>query len=73
MNVVAHDPEIELTVSITPDVRVTPGRAEAPTATLEGPAVALVEGLSFRGPPPAIDDEHRWMITGLDEAFDLAG
>ena len=48
-------------------------RGEAPGGALHltGPAVELVEGLSFRGPLPCqVADEHRWLLNGLAEVFE---
>jgi len=73
LRVRAHDPAIELTVVIGPEVIVQPGATRDATATIDGDAVDLVEGLSFRAPMPSIADEHRWMVTGLDEVFEVAG
>jgi uncharacterized protein (TIGR03083 family) len=41
--------------------------------TLTGGAVDLLEALSIRTPlQQSIPDEHRWMLTGLAEVFDVA-
>jgi uncharacterized protein (TIGR03083 family) len=68
--VVAHQPDLELSVEIGEAVRVRRGRDDRADATIEGGAVELVEGLSVRGPPLEIDDRQRWLLSGLDEAFD---
>jgi len=71
LGVVAHQPDLELSVEIGELVRVRCGRDDRADATIEGRAVDLVEGLSLRGPAPAIAEEHRWLLSGLDEAFDV--
>jgi uncharacterized protein (TIGR03083 family) len=71
LNVIGHDPEISLTAAVGSEVVVRPGLAENATVTLEGEAVDLVEGLTCRVPAPEVAAEHRWLITGLAEAFDV--
>jgi uncharacterized protein (TIGR03083 family) len=70
LHVVVHDPEIELTAVVGPSVKVVPGRVGTATATIEGDAVDVVEALSVRAPAVAIAEEHRWLVDGLDVAFD---
>ena len=38
--------------------------------TIEGNAVQLLEALSLRAPRLPIAEKHRWLLAGLDEAFD---
>lgn len=41
--------------------------------TLTGETVALLEALSLRLPlAQSIPDEHRWLLSGLAEVFDVA-
>lgn len=69
--VVATDPEVRLAVEVGDVVVVRPGDAPAGTPCLEGPAVDLVEALSFRGPfPRELAAEDRWLLGGLGEVFD---
>jgi uncharacterized protein (TIGR03083 family) len=70
LGVVAHEPDLELVVEIGEVVRVRRGLDPRADATIEGSAVELVEGLSLRGPAPRIGGEHRWLLSGLDDAFD---
>jgi uncharacterized protein (TIGR03083 family) len=70
LGVIGHDPEIELTVEADSEVTVHLGVPEHADATIEGDAVRLVEALSLRAPTLAIAAEHRWLLAGLDEAFD---
>jgi hypothetical protein len=44
---------------------------ESAAVTLEGDAVELIEALTCRVPAPEVAAEHRWLITGLAEAFDV--
>jgi uncharacterized protein (TIGR03083 family) len=71
LGLIAHEPDFELSVEVGEVVRVRRGLDDRADATVEGPAVDLLEGLSLRGPPPAIAAEHRWLLSGLDEAFDV--
>ncbi len=68
--VIAHHPEITLHVDQDEVVRVRRGLLRSSAPTVEGDAVRLAEGFSRRGPQPAITDEDRWLIAGLEEAFD---
>jgi uncharacterized protein (TIGR03083 family) len=72
VNVIGHDPELKLTAAVGGEVVVRPGLADGATVTLEGDTVALIEALTCREPPPEVAAEHRWLITGLAEAFDGA-
>jgi uncharacterized protein (TIGR03083 family) len=67
----ATDPEVTFVVEVDGAVHARPGPAPTGSLQLAGPAVELVEGLSFRGPMPCpIDDEHRWLMGGLARVFD---
>ena len=70
LGVIGHDPEIKLTVRAGRVVTVHPGVPDDADATIEGDAVQLVEALSLRAPELAIAEKHRWLLAGLDEAFD---
>ncbi len=83
LRVTATDPAIDFavdfvveTTAATPDqsgnVVVHSFDDRPTTAAIRGDAVALIEGLSFRGERPAIEAQHRWLIEGLDRVFDLA-
>lgn len=68
----ATDPDVVVVVDAGSTVTVrlggTPGEPH-----LRGPAVDLVDALSFRAPfPTPIDDEHQWLVGGLAVAFDRA-
>jgi uncharacterized protein (TIGR03083 family) len=67
----ATDPEVAFVVEVDGAVHARPGPAPAGSLRLTGPAVELVEGLSFRGPMPCpVDDEHGWLMGGLAQVFD---
>ncbi len=67
----ATDPEVSLAVDVGATVVVRPGGATAPPC-LTGPAVDLVEGLSFRRTVrPDVTPSDAWMFGGLAEAFDV--
>ena len=70
LGVIGHDPEIKLTVQAGRVVTVHPGIPDNADAAIEGGAVQLVEALSLRAPGLAIEGKHRWLLAGLDEAFD---
>lgn len=71
----ATDLDLQVVVELGPTAVVrTTSAASAPpdgAVVLRGPAVGLVEALSFRGPfPEALDPDSAWMFGGLAEAFD---
>ena len=70
LNVIGHEPEISLTAAVGNEVVVRPGLAETAAVTLEDSTVELIEALTCRVPAPEVAAEHRWLITGLAEAFD---
>ena len=70
LGVIGHDPEIKLTVQAGRVVTVHPGIPDDADATIEADAVQLVEALSLRAPRLAIAQKYRWLLAGLDEAFD---
>jgi uncharacterized protein (TIGR03083 family) len=71
--VVVTDPDASFLVEIGDTVTVTDGAAPAGTPVLRGPAIGVLEALSFRGPfPESLPAEDRWLVSGLDAVFDLA-
>ena len=71
--VAATDPSIAFTVRAGPTVTVTSAPAQNGAAVLEGDAVALVEGLTFRAPlVHGLAASDLWLLGGLDEVFDTA-
>jgi uncharacterized protein (TIGR03083 family) len=70
LGVIGRHPEIELTVEAGSEVTVHLGVPEDADATIEGDAVQLLEALSLRAPRLPIAEKHRWLLAGLDEAFD---
>jgi uncharacterized protein (TIGR03083 family) len=68
----ASDPDVHVVVDIVGDgVVVHDGEPSNEPLRLTGPAVELLEGLSFRAPlHQTVDDEHRWLFDGLGKAFD---
>jgi len=72
LGVIGHDPDVTLTVEVGTEVTVYPGVRASADAIIEADAVRLLEALSLRGPALPIADEHRWLLGGLDEAFDSA-
>lgn len=70
----ATGPEVQFMVETGSSVVVWQGPARPATPRLTGPAVDLVEGLSFRAPLPAqLTGEDQWLVTGLATAFDRTG
>jgi uncharacterized protein (TIGR03083 family) len=64
-------PDLRFVVDVGESIRVHDGEAPVEALRLTGPAVELLEGLSFRGPLPCpVADEHRWLLRGLAEVFD---
>jgi uncharacterized protein (TIGR03083 family) len=67
----ATQPSIQLVVEVGPSVRVREGDAPEGALRLTGPAVDLLEALSFRGPLPCpVPGDQRWLLEGLAEVFD---
>jgi uncharacterized protein (TIGR03083 family) len=75
--VLATDPDVTFVVEVDGCVVVRDGEADevdASTPRLEGPAVELVEGLSFRVPlRHDLAGDDQWLLGGLDAVFDQAG
>ena len=64
-------PDLAFVVEVGDEVVVRGGDAPAGALVLRGPAVPLLEALSYRGPLPcAVADEHRWLLSDLAEVFD---
>ncbi len=73
LGVVATDPDLSFVVEAGTSVVVVAGPAAGDAPCLEGDAVTLVEGLSFRGPlEHDLVDDDRWLLGGLAEVFDVA-
>jgi uncharacterized protein (TIGR03083 family) len=70
--VVGTDPDVVAVLDIGDDtVTVGGGPVPAGAVVLEGPSVALLEGLSLRAPfPRPLAERDAWMLTGLAVAFD---
>jgi uncharacterized protein (TIGR03083 family) len=68
----ASDPDVRVVVDIVGDgVVVHDGEPSIEPLRLTGPAVDLIEGLSYRAPlRQTVADEHRWLFDGLGTAFD---
>ena len=66
-------PSMSAVVEVGDRVHVRTTSDTSPAVTLTGGAVALLEALSIRMPlQQSIPEEHRWMLTGLAEVFDVA-
>ena len=73
LTVVATDPEVSFVVDVGPTVVVSEAPAPTDGPRLVGDAVALVEGLSFRGPlDHYLDEPDQWLVGGLGQVFDVA-
>jgi uncharacterized protein (TIGR03083 family) len=69
----ATEPEVQLVVEVGASVVVRDGAAPHDALVLGGPAVALLEALSFRAPLPCpVPDDAAWLLSGLAEVFDQA-
>ncbi|HET6727996.1 MAG TPA: maleylpyruvate isomerase family mycothiol-dependent enzyme [Jiangellaceae bacterium] len=67
----AADPDVRFLVDVGESVVVRAGDVPAGALCLTGPAVELLEALSFRGPLPCpVADDMRWLLSGLAAAFD---
>ena len=80
LDVQAADPDLRVLVEVGPTVVLhdgssgSTGSSGATTVTLAGPAVELVEALSFRVPLTAtLDPADRWVLGDLGQVFDQAG
>jgi uncharacterized protein (TIGR03083 family) len=71
ISVEATNPDLQFVVEVGESVVVRAGEAPADALRLTGPAVGLIEALSFRGPLPCpVADDDQWLIGGLAEVFD---
>lgn len=67
----ATDPDVRLVVETGESVVVRTGEAPDAAPCLTGPAVELVEALSFRAPLPCpVPPADSWLLAGLAEVFD---
>jgi uncharacterized protein (TIGR03083 family) len=66
-------PDIAFTVDVGDRVKVRLGAQPDATAFVKGEAVDLVEGFSCRGPHPQVAEDHRWLVDGLHQVFDVSG
>jgi uncharacterized protein (TIGR03083 family) len=67
----ATGPDVRFVVEVGESVVVHDGAAMGDALRLTGPAVELLEALSFRAPLPcAVPDGQRWLLGGLAEVFD---
>jgi uncharacterized protein (TIGR03083 family) len=67
----AADPDDRFVVEVGDAVVVRDGEPPSGAARLAGPAVELLEALSFRVPlPHPLADEDQWLLGGLAEVFD---
>ena len=71
IEVEATSPDVRFVVEVGESVVVHDGDAPSDALRLTGPAIELVEALSFRVPMPcSVPDERRWLLSGLAEVFD---
>lgn len=67
------DPDNHVVVELGTAAVVHHGEAYDDAFRLAGPSAELVDALSSRGPFPCdVDDDARWMLSGLPTAFDQA-
>jgi uncharacterized protein (TIGR03083 family) len=67
----ATHPDTQLVVEVGAAVRVREGEVPDGALRLTGPAVDLLEALSFRGPLPCpVPADQAWLLEGLAEVFD---
>ena len=73
LSVAATDPDVAFVVDVGPTVVVSDLSAPGGGACLDGDAVALVEGLSFRSPlNHRLAEPDRWLLGGLGQVFEVA-
>lgn len=66
-------PDVSASIDVADCVHVCSPAEDGADVTLTGRAVALLEAFSVRLPfEQSIPDEHRWMLAGLAEVFDVA-
>lgn len=67
----ATDPDVQLVVEVGDSILIRSGPAPADALHLTGPAVDLLEALSFRSPIPCpVPESHQWLMAGLAQVFD---
>jgi uncharacterized protein (TIGR03083 family) len=66
-------PALAFTVDVGEQVNVRLGAQPDATALVKGEAVDLLEGFSCRGPHPRVPIDHRWLVDGLHQVFDVSG
>ena len=67
----ATHPDVRVVVDVSDTILVHDGAAAHEALHLTGPAVALLEALSYRAPmPDPVGDGPMWLLHGLAEVFD---
>ena len=69
----ATEPDVRFVVEAGPTVVLRDGAPSASAIRLRGPAVGLVEGLSYRGAPLDLPADGRWLVDALGAAFEVDG
>lgn len=65
------DPDLGVVVEVDDGVLVRDGDPPHGALRLSGPALDVLDGLSFRGPwEPTVHDDDRWLVGGLALVFD---
>ena len=74
VEVCTTDPDVQVRVEVGAQVVIGDGPAPADAIRITGDAVAVLEALSHRGPfPVPLAPEDRWVLGGLEQAFDVVG
>ena len=74
VEVCCTDPDVQVRVEVGAQVVISDGPAPADAIQITGDAVAVLEALSHRGPfPVPLAPEDRWVLGGLEQAFDVVG
>ena len=74
VEVCTTDPDVQVRVEVGAQVVIGDGPAPADAIRITGDAVAVLEALSHRGPfPVPLAPEDRWVLGGLEDAFDVVG
>jgi len=69
----ATNPSVAAIIDVADTVHVGDLVGDSADVTLTGAAVALLEAFSIRVPfEQSIPEEHRWLLAGLAEVFDVA-
>jgi hypothetical protein len=67
------DPDVRVVVELGTTVVVHDGDAGPDAVRVTGRSAELVDALSLRAPLPCpVDEADRWMLSGLETAFDQA-